>query len=84
MITLRNSLADKTEDLDGQKTEIEALRRAVERLNAAIAEEHKKRADAELLSETSRSALREKQEEFLRTQKLVEQLKEKFKTWKSK
>ena len=84
MMALRNSLADKTEDLDGQKTEIEALRRAVERLNAAIAEEHKKRADAELLSETSRSALREKQEEFLRTQKLVEQLKEKFKTWKSK
>ena len=84
MLTLRTSLADKAEDLNEQNGEINALRHAVERLNAAFAEERRKRTDAELLAETSRSALREKQEEFLRTQKLVEQLKEKFKTWKSK
>ncbi len=84
MLVLRTSLADKAEDLAEQKSEIEALRHAVDRLKAAFGDERKKRADAELLAETSRSALREKQEEFVRTQKLVEQLKEKFKTWKSK
>lgn len=84
LLTLRTSLADKAEDLAGHKSDIEALRHAVERLKTAFNEERKKRADAELLAETSRSALREKQDEFLRTQKLVEQLKDKFKTWKSK
>ena len=84
LLVLRTTLADKAEGLNEQKSEIEALRHAVDRLKAAFAEERKKRTDAELLAETSRSALREKQEEFLRTQKLVEMLKEKFKTWKSK
>ena len=84
LLALRTSLADKAEGLNEQKSEIEALRHAVERLKTAFGEERKKRTDAELLAQTSRSALREKQEEFLRTQKLVEMLKEKFKTWKSK
>jgi chromosome segregation ATPase len=84
LLGLKNSLAGKSEEVSDQNSEIEALRHAVERLKAAFSQERTKRVESELLAETSRSALLEKQEEFLRTQKLVEQLKENIKSWKSK
>ena len=82
--TLRLALREKSEESAGQRSDIEALKHAVDRLKNAFEEERKKRAAAELLAETSRSALHDKQEEFLKTQKLVEQLKEKFRVWKTK
>ena len=56
----------------------------MERLKHAFEEERSKRVESELLAQTAHSALREKQEEFLKTQKLVEQLKDKLRIWKNK
>lgn len=82
--TSRSALNEKAEEINGRRAEIEALRHAIERLKHAFEEERAKRVESELLAQTAHSALREKQEEFLRTQKLVEQLKDKLRLWKSK
>ncbi|MDD2803915.1 MAG: hypothetical protein PHV33_00020 [Elusimicrobiales bacterium] len=82
--TARSELHEKAEDLNGRRADIDALRHAIERLKHAFEEERAKRVESELLAQTAHSALREKQEEFLRTQKLVEQLKDKLRLWKSK
>ncbi len=82
--TTRSALQEKAEELSAGKSDMETLKHSIERLKAAFSEERKKRAEAELLAETTRSALHDKQEEFLTTQKLVDQLKEKFRVWKTK
>jgi len=82
--TARSELHEKAEDLNGRRADIDALRHAIERLKHAFEEERAKRVESELLAQTAHSALREKQEEFLRTQKLVEQLKDKLRLWKTK
>jgi len=80
----RHALAAKSDESGSRRSEIEALRHAIERLKSAFEDERSKRVESELLAQTAHSALREKQEEFLRTQKLVEQLKDKLRLWKSK
>jgi len=80
----RSELGAKAEEISGRGSEIEALKHGIERLKHAFEEERAKRVESELLAETAHSALREKQEEFIYTQKLVEQLKDKLRLWKSK
>ncbi|MDO8806559.1 MAG: hypothetical protein Q7R35_19270 [Elusimicrobiota bacterium] len=82
--TSRSALNEKAEEISGRASEIEALKHGIERLKHAFEEERGKRVESELLAETAHSALREKQEEFIYTQKLVEQLKDKLRLWKSK
>ncbi len=82
--TSRSALNEKAEEISGRRSEIDALKHGIERLKHAFEEERVRRVESELLAETARSALREKQEEFILTQKLVEQLKDKLRLWKSR
>ena len=86
-----SALNETTEEINGRGTEIESLKHdierlkhGIERLKTALEEERARRGEGELAAENAQSALRAKQEEFIQAQKLVEQLKDKLKLWKSK
>ena len=60
-----SALREKTSEFSGQRSELEALIRSVERLKTSFEEERRKRADAEAMAEKSSLALRDKADESL-------------------
>ncbi len=81
---LLGQLRDSASLLEEERAAFSEKDALIERLKRAVEQERTEKAEGELRAENVHALLRAKQEDFMHAQKLVEQLRDKLRLWKSK